>query len=91
MLGRLLQIYVEQLLKGNPIAVVFTIIWVVAVSVGPFYDGIIRRDPAALGLMGLVAFLCVVFLVVVIVDKRSNTKKPAPRKQVEPSSLRTRR
>ena len=74
MLGRLLNLYVEQLLKGNPIAVVFTIIWVVAVSVGPFYEGITRRDPAALGLMGLVGFLCVVFLVIVIIDKRSNIR-----------------
>jgi hypothetical protein len=91
MAGRLLRLYVDQLLKGNPFAVVFTIIWVVGVSVGPFYDGITRRDPAALGLMGLVGFLCVVFLVILIVDKKLNPKKPPPRKQAEPASRRSRR
>jgi threonine/homoserine/homoserine lactone efflux protein len=87
MLARILRIYVDQLLKGNPIAVIFTIIWVVAVSVGPFYEGVSRRDPVAIGLMGLVGFLCFVFLVIVIIDKRSNAKKnPSKKKPAESSS-----
>jgi hypothetical protein len=76
----LLRVYIDQLLKGNPIAVIFTIIWVSAVSVGPFYEGVSRRDPGALALMGLVGFLCVVFLVIVIVDKKLNPTKPTQKK-----------
>ncbi len=50
-------------------------------SIGPFYEGVSKGDPAAIGLMGLVLLGMLVLLTVAVIDRRSNPprgKRPSP-------------
>ncbi len=39
----MLRIYVNALLKGNPFAIAVTLVGMVLLSVGPFYEGLSKR------------------------------------------------
>lgn len=71
----LFRVYLNALLNGNPIALIPTLVVVVAVSVGPFYEGLSQRDPGAIALASLIGLLFTVLLVVAIVDRKLNPKK----------------
>ena len=71
----LLQWYIRALLKGNPFAVAIAVAGAVALGMGPFAEGIKRRDPVAIGLLiGVVAMFAIV-VVVAIVDRKMNAPK----------------
>ncbi len=80
-MGWLLRLYVNALFNGNPFVVGVTLIVALAVSIGPFEEGISKGDPAAIGLMGLVLVGILVLLTVAIIDRRNNPprgKRPGP-------------
>lgn len=79
-MGVLLRLYVDALMKGNPVVVFLTMVAAVAVSVGPFYEGISKRDPTAIGLMIGILVMIVILLSVVIIDRKNNpdNKKKRP-------------
>ena len=78
MLRLVLRIYFDALFKGNPFAVVPTLIAVAALSLGVFYEGVSKRDPVAIGLMIGVGVLFTIVLVVAIVDRKMNPPKKRP-------------
>jgi hypothetical protein len=76
-----LRLYMHYLMKGNPFVVALTAIGAVALSVGPFYQGLKSGDPAAIGLVLLILVGITLVLVVAIIDRRMNPdqkKKRAP-------------
>lgn len=77
--------YLDALLKGNPFAVGITIIGVVAVSMGPFHNGLSRKDPGAIALASLVGLGALILLTVLIVDRRSNAPKKKRKKRKKPA------
>ncbi|QEH35740.1 hypothetical protein OJF2_42970 [Aquisphaera giovannonii] len=81
MVGALLRLYINALLRGNPFVVAITAIVAVAVSVGPFYEGLSRREPGAMFLAGLVLVGIIILLAVAIVDRKLN----APKKRAQPA------
>lgn len=70
LLGWLLRIYVDALVKGNPIAVFFTAVMAVAISVGPFYSGLQERDPVAITMVCVFGGAILLALGIVVYDKR---------------------
>lgn len=84
-MGFLLRLYVDALLKGNPLVVAVTVIGVVALSVGPFYRGVSSGDPGAIGLAVLVLMGILVVLAVAIIDRRNNTPRGKGRGSKGPS------
>jgi hypothetical protein len=74
----LLRLWINLLVKGNPFAIAVTAIAAVAISVGPFYQGLKSGDPAAIGLVALILGGIVLILVVAIIDKKLN---PDPKKK----------
>ncbi len=75
-MGLLFRIYLNALLNGNPLALIPTLVAVVAVSVGPFYEGLSRRDAGAIALASLVGLMLTIVIVIAIVDRRLNPKRP---------------
>jgi hypothetical protein len=71
-LGLLLRLYVDALLKGNPLVVALTVVAAVAVSAGPFYKGLSSGDPAAIGIVALILAGILLLLTVAIIDRRIN-------------------
>jgi hypothetical protein len=67
-----LRLYVDALMKGNPLAVGVTVIGAVALSVGPFYEGLSSRDPAAIGIVVLILLGIFILLTLAIVDRKLN-------------------
>jgi hypothetical protein len=84
-MGVLLRIYFNALMKGNPLAILFTIVWVVAISVGPFYQGVTSGDPVAIGMMIGVGVLMSLLLIVVVIDRKNNQPKKRPTSKAGPS------
>jgi hypothetical protein len=80
-MGVFLRVYFNALMKGNPFAILFTIVWVVAISVGPFYQGISSGDPVAIGMMIGVGVLMSLLLIVVVIDRKNNQPKKRPTSQ----------
>jgi hypothetical protein len=74
----LLRLYINALVNGNPIAVAITVVGVVALSVGPFHEGISHRDPAAIALMVVVGLMFILLLAIAIIDRRRNRKTYRP-------------
>jgi hypothetical protein len=70
-----LRLYFDALFKGNPFVVAITAVGVLAVSIGPFYQGVSSRDPAAIGLMVLVFLGILLILTVAVIDRRNNPPK----------------
>jgi hypothetical protein len=83
-LGFLIRLYVDALMKGNPLAVLVTVVGAVALSVGPFYEGLSKRDPAAIGIAGFIAFGIVALLALAIVDRKLNPPEGKARKKGRP-------
>jgi hypothetical protein len=73
-----LRVWINLLIKGNPFAIAVTAIGAVAISVGPFYEGLKSGDPAAIGLVALILVGITLLLVVAIIDKKLN---PDPKKK----------
>ncbi len=71
----LLRLYFNALFKGNPFVVAITIIGVAALCVGPFYEGLSKRDPAAIGIVALILLGITILLVVAIIDRRNQSPK----------------
>jgi hypothetical protein len=67
-----LHLYIRLLARGNPVAVGLTLIVAVAVSVGPFYEGIKAGDPAAIGLAIGILVMIAILLLVIFIDRRNN-------------------
>ena len=67
----LLRFYFNALFKGNPFVVAVTVIGVVALCVGPFYDGLASRDPGAIGIVALIITGILIVLAVAIIDRRN--------------------
>jgi hypothetical protein len=78
MLRLMLRIYFDGLMKGNPFAILITLVWVVAISVGPFYQGVSSGDPVAIGMMIGVGVLMTILLLVVVIDRKNNQPKKRP-------------
>jgi hypothetical protein len=74
----LLRLYLDALVKGNPFAVALTVVGAVALSVGPFYEGVSRRDPVAIAMMAGVGVMFAIVLAVAVIDRKLNPKKPRP-------------
>jgi predicted PurR-regulated permease PerM len=74
-LGLLLRLYFDALMKANPFVVAITIVGVVAVSVGPFYEGLSRRDPAAIAIVAPIFLGILILLTVAIIDRRNNAPR----------------
>jgi F0F1-type ATP synthase assembly protein I len=74
-MGWLLRVYIDQLVKGNPFVIGLTMVAAAAVSVGPFYDGLSKRDPWAIGLVVLILLGITLVLAVAIVDRKLNAPK----------------
>jgi hypothetical protein len=70
LVGWLLRIYIDALVKGNPIAVLFTAVMAVAISVGPFYNGLRERDPVAITMVCVFGGAILLALGIVVHDKR---------------------
>jgi hypothetical protein len=73
--GDLFNKYMEALVHGNPFAVVPTLVVGVALSVGPFYEGIKVGDPAAIGLMIGVGVMLTLLIVIAVIDRKNNGPK----------------
>jgi hypothetical protein len=67
-----LRVWINLLARGNPFAIAVTAIGAVAISVGPFYEGLKSGDPAAIWLVALIFAGIVLILVVGIIDKKLN-------------------
>jgi hypothetical protein len=78
MLRLMLRIYFDALMKGNPFAIFLTLVWVTAISVGPFYTGVSSGDPVAIGMMIGVGVLMCILLIVVVIDRKNNQPKKRP-------------
>jgi len=83
----LLNLYIRALMKGNPFAVAIAIAGAVALGMGPFSDGIRRRDPVAITLMVLVVSLIAILIVVGAVDRKLNPPKPKPSSKPSPGGM----
>jgi hypothetical protein len=79
--GFLFRPYVNSLMKGNPITVALTVVAAVAVSVGPFYQGVSSGDRVAIAMMAGVGLMIVILLAFAVIDRRANQKKPRPPSQ----------
>ncbi len=79
-MGILFRLYINALLNGNPFVVVVTIIGAVALAMGPFQEGLSRRDPAAIGIVAFVILGTVVLLALAIVDRKLNPPEGKGRK-----------
>jgi hypothetical protein len=71
----LFNLYINALFKGNPIALIPTLALGVAISVGPFYEGIKAGDPAAIGMMIGVGVMLTLLIVVAVIDRKNNGPK----------------
>ena len=78
--GFLLRLYINALLKGNPFVVLITVVGAVALSVGPFQEGLSRRDPAAIGIVAFLILGVVALLTLAIVDRKLNPPEGERRK-----------
>ena len=70
-LSSLLRRYFNALFKRNPVVVAATVIGVVSLCKGPFYDGLASHYPAAIGIVVLIISGILIVLAVAIID-RSN-------------------
>ena len=75
MMGLLLRLYINALMKGNPVVVALTMVGAVALSVGPFARGLAERDPAAIGMAAAVLAMIVVLLAVGVIDRGMNPER----------------
>jgi hypothetical protein len=83
----MLRIYLHYLMKGNPIAVGITIVGALAISVGPFYEGLAKRDPMAIGMVVMILLGILFLLAIAIIDRRNDPE----RKRQRPTQQATRR
>ncbi len=74
-MGFLIRLYVNALLKGNPFVVIVTIVAVVALSAGPFYQALTSGDSTAIGIALFAAVGLLVVFTVAIIDRKNNAPK----------------
>jgi hypothetical protein len=72
--GILFRLYVNALLKGNPFVVGITVVAALAVSAGPFHNGVSKGDPGAIGLAALILVGILILLTVAIIDRRNTPR-----------------
>jgi hypothetical protein len=84
-MGILFRLYINALLRGNPFVVLITVIGGVAVSVGPFYEGLASRDPVAIGFAGFIFVGILIVLTVAVIDRRLNAPKTKKGSSSRPS------
>ena len=68
----LLRWWVNAFLKGNPFVVLVTVAAAVALSVGPFYEGLKSRDPTAIGFAIFVLVGILIVVTIAIIDRKLN-------------------
>jgi hypothetical protein len=83
----LLHLYMNALVKGNPVVVAVTVIGLVALSMGPFSRALSSKDPVAIGIVAFVTLGILFVLAIAIIDRRSNAPK---KKRRRPQSSRKR-
>jgi hypothetical protein len=78
-MGVLLRVSFDALAKGNVFVVIPTVIVLIGLSAGPFYEGL-SRDPWAIALAALIFVGTLLVLVVAIIDRgiKTDQRKPGP-------------